>query len=35
MLVEKLQSGEYDLDDLNELERSQVTTYLNNPDKDA
>jgi predicted nucleic acid-binding Zn-ribbon protein len=35
MLVEKLQSGEYDIDDLNELERSQVSTYLNDPRTDA
>jgi predicted nucleic acid-binding Zn-ribbon protein len=35
MLVEKLQSGEYDIDDLNELERAQVSTYLNNPRTDA
>lgn len=35
MLVGKLQTGEYDIDDLNELERTQVTAYLNNPTTDA
>jgi hypothetical protein len=35
MLVSKLQSGEYDIDDLNELERTQVSTYLNTPSTDA
>jgi len=35
MLVSKLQSGEYDIDDLNELERTQVSTYLNSPSTDA
>jgi len=31
MLVEKLQRGEYDPDDLNDTERAQVAAYLNNP----
>ena len=35
MLVSKLQSGEYDIDDLNELERTQVSAYLNSPSTDA
>lgn len=35
LLVEKLQSGEYDLDDLNDMERFQVNAYLNNPGSDA
>jgi predicted nucleic acid-binding Zn-ribbon protein len=35
LLVEKLQKGEYELDDLNEVERSQVAEYLNNPQTDA
>ena len=30
LLVEKLQRGEYDAEDLNEAERAQVATYLNN-----
>lgn len=35
MLVGKLQTGEYDIDDLNELERTQVSTYLNSSNTDA
>ncbi len=35
MLVTKLQTGEYDIDDLNELERTQVSGYLNSANKDA
>ena len=31
MLVGKLQNGEYDLDDLNDLEKAQVAEYLKNP----
>ena len=30
LLVEKLQRGEYDAEDLNEAERAQVAAYLNN-----
>lgn len=30
LLVDKLQRGEYDIDDLNDTERAQVTEYLNN-----
>lgn len=35
MLVEKLQRGEYDLDDLNDMERTQVSEYLKNPPTDV
>ena len=31
LLVEKIQRGEYDPDDLNDTERQQVAAYLNNP----
>ena len=30
LLVEKLQRGEYDAEDLNETERAQVAAYLKN-----
>jgi hypothetical protein len=35
LLVEKLQRGEYDPDDLNDTERAQVAEYLKNPPTDA
>ena len=35
LLVGKLQSGEYDLDDLNDVERQQVSSYLNNSSTDV
>lgn len=35
LLVEKLQRGEYDLDDLNDIERTQVSKYLDKPFTDV